>query len=85
MQISCLMDGCSLDGRGSQIGWRFAWKKLAHRTFEHLIYSCDYGSIKPELVIYRSCLELLKAAPQHILESKANSTPGPELWPLSPI
>jgi putative hydrolase of the HAD superfamily len=36
-------------------------------TFEHLIYSCDYGSIKPELAIYRSCLELLKAAPQDIL------------------
>ncbi len=36
-------------------------------TFEYLIYSCDYGSIKPELAIYRSCLELLKAAPQHIL------------------
>ena len=36
-------------------------------TFEYLIYSCDYGSIKPELAIYRNCLELLKAAPQHIL------------------
>jgi putative hydrolase of the HAD superfamily len=36
-------------------------------TFEHLIYSCDYGSIKPELAIYRNCLELLKAAPQDIL------------------
>jgi putative hydrolase of the HAD superfamily len=36
-------------------------------TFEYLIYSCDYGSIKPELAIYRSCLELLKAAPQDIL------------------
>jgi putative hydrolase of the HAD superfamily len=36
-------------------------------TFEYLIYSCDYGSIKPELVIYRNCLELLKAAPQDIL------------------
>src|SRR3979490_912600 len=36
-------------------------------TFEHLIYSCDYGSIKPELSIYRNCLELLKAAPQDIL------------------
>jgi len=33
-------------------------------TFEYLIYSCDYGSIKPELSIYRNCLELLKAAPQ---------------------
>ena len=36
-------------------------------TFEYLIYSCDYGSIKPELEIYRNCLELLKAAPQDIL------------------
>jgi putative hydrolase of the HAD superfamily len=36
-------------------------------TFEYLIYSCDYGSIKPELPIYRNCLELLKAAPQDIL------------------
>src|ERR1700729_2458490 len=36
-------------------------------TFEYLIYSCDYGSIKPELSIYRNCLELLKAAPQDIL------------------
>jgi putative hydrolase of the HAD superfamily len=36
-------------------------------TFEHLIYSSDYGSIKPELAIYRNCLELLKAAPQDIL------------------
>jgi putative hydrolase of the HAD superfamily len=36
-------------------------------TFEYLIYSCDYGSIKPELPIYRKCLELLKAAPQDIL------------------
>src|SRR5258708_14044863 len=25
-------------------------------TFEYLIYSCDYGSIKPELSIYRNCL-----------------------------
>src|SRR6202171_6414301 len=36
-------------------------------TFEYLIYSCDYRSIKPELAIYRNCLELLKAAPQDIL------------------
>ena len=36
-------------------------------TFEHLIYSCDYGSIKPELAIFRTCLELLKVDPQHIL------------------
>jgi putative hydrolase of the HAD superfamily len=36
-------------------------------TFEHLIYSCDYGSIKPELAIYRKCLDLLKVAPQDIL------------------
>jgi hypothetical protein len=36
-------------------------------SFEHLIYSCDCGSIKPELSIYRNCLELLKAAPQDIL------------------
>jgi putative hydrolase of the HAD superfamily len=36
-------------------------------TFEYLIYSCDYGSIKPELAIYRNCLELLKADPQDIL------------------
>jgi putative hydrolase of the HAD superfamily len=36
-------------------------------TFEYLIYSCDYRSIKPELAIYRNCLELLKAAPQEIL------------------
>jgi putative hydrolase of the HAD superfamily len=35
--------------------------------FECLIYSCDYRSIKPELAIYRNCLELLKAAPQDIL------------------
>ncbi|MGD0120544.1 MAG: HAD family phosphatase [Candidatus Binatus sp.] len=36
-------------------------------TFEYLIYSCDYGSIKPELALYRKCLELLKAPPQEIL------------------
>jgi putative hydrolase of the HAD superfamily len=36
-------------------------------TFEYLIYSCNYGSIKPELAIYRNCLELLKATPQDIL------------------
>ena len=36
-------------------------------TFEYLIYSCDYGSIKPEPAIYRNCLKLLKAAPQDIL------------------
>jgi putative hydrolase of the HAD superfamily len=36
-------------------------------TFEYLIYSCDCGSIKPELAIYRNCLELLKVAPQDIL------------------
>jgi putative hydrolase of the HAD superfamily len=36
-------------------------------TFEHLIYSCDYRSIKPELALFRNCLELLKAAPQDIL------------------
>jgi putative hydrolase of the HAD superfamily len=36
-------------------------------TFEYLIYSCDYGSIKPEVAIYRNCLELLKADPQDIL------------------
>ena len=36
-------------------------------TFEYLIYSCDYGSIKPELAIFQNCLELLKAAPQDIL------------------
>lgn len=36
-------------------------------TFEYLIYSCDYGSIKPELAIYRNCLELLKIDPQDIL------------------
>ena len=35
--------------------------------FEYLIYSCDYGSMKPEPAIYRKCLELLKAAPQDIL------------------
>jgi len=35
--------------------------------FECLIYSCDYGSIKPELAIFRKCLELLKAAPQDVL------------------
>jgi len=31
MEISCLMDGCSHDGRGSQISRSFAWKTLAHR------------------------------------------------------
>ena len=36
-------------------------------TFEHLIYSCDYRSIKPELALYRNCLELLKVDPQDIL------------------
>jgi putative hydrolase of the HAD superfamily len=36
-------------------------------TFEHLIYSCDYRSIKPELGLYRNCLELLNIAPQDIL------------------
>ncbi len=36
-------------------------------TFEYLIYSCDHGFIKPELAIFRDCLELLKLAPQDIL------------------
>jgi putative hydrolase of the HAD superfamily len=36
-------------------------------AFEHLIYSCDYRSIKPELAIFRNCLELLKVDPQDIL------------------
>jgi putative hydrolase of the HAD superfamily len=36
-------------------------------TFQNLIYSCDYGSIKPELAIFRNCLELLKVYPQDIL------------------
>jgi putative hydrolase of the HAD superfamily len=36
-------------------------------TFEYLIYSCDYRSIKPELALFRNCLELLKADPQDIL------------------
>jgi putative hydrolase of the HAD superfamily len=36
-------------------------------TFEYLVYSCDYRSIKPELAIFRNCLEVLKAAPQDIL------------------
>ena len=36
-------------------------------TFEYLIYPCDYGSIKPELALYRSCLALEKTAPQDIL------------------
>jgi FMN phosphatase YigB (HAD superfamily) len=36
-------------------------------TFEYLIYSRDYGSIKPDLALYRNCFELLKAAPQDIL------------------
>jgi len=36
-------------------------------TFEHLIYSCDHRSIKPDLAIYRNCLERLNAAPQDIL------------------
>ena len=36
-------------------------------TFEYLIYSCDHGSIKPELAIYRNCLDLLKIAPLDIL------------------
>jgi HAD superfamily hydrolase (TIGR01509 family) len=31
-------------------------------AFEYLIYSCDYGSIKPELTIYRNCLEPFKVA-----------------------
>ena len=31
MEISCLMDRCSHDGRGSQISRRFAWKTLVHR------------------------------------------------------
>ena len=30
MEISCPMDGCCCDGRGSQISLRFAWKTLAH-------------------------------------------------------
>jgi putative hydrolase of the HAD superfamily len=36
-------------------------------TFEYLIYSCDHRSIKPELALYRNCLERLKAPPQDIL------------------
>jgi len=39
-------------------------------TFEYLIYSCDYGSLKPELAIYRNCLELLKAAQHDIVERR---------------
>lgn len=31
MKISCLMDGCSRDGREFQISRRSAWKTLAHR------------------------------------------------------
>jgi putative hydrolase of the HAD superfamily len=36
-------------------------------TFEYLIHSCDYRSVKPELAIYRNCLELLNVAPQGIM------------------
>jgi len=36
-------------------------------TFEYLIYSCDHRSIKPELAIYRNCLELLEVVPQDVL------------------
>jgi putative hydrolase of the HAD superfamily len=36
-------------------------------TFEYLIYSCDYRSIKPEPAIFQNCLELLKTDPQDIL------------------
>ena len=43
-------------------------ESITRPRFEYLIYSWDYGSIKPELLaIYRNCLELLKAAPQDIL------------------
>src|ERR1700678_4545094 len=47
-------------------------------TFEYLIYSCDYGSIKPELAIYRDCLEIMKVAPQDILylDDRAENTRG---------
>src|SRR5271166_3659469 len=31
MEISCLMDGCSRDGRRPQISGRFVWKTRAHR------------------------------------------------------
>ena len=36
-------------------------------SFEYLIYSCDYGSIKPEPAIFRKCLDLLKTPAQDIL------------------
>jgi putative hydrolase of the HAD superfamily len=46
---------------------RYVTKSFQSLSFEYLIYSCDYQSIKPEMAIYRNCLELLKAAPQDIL------------------
>jgi putative hydrolase of the HAD superfamily len=35
--------------------------------FDHLIFSCDYGSIKPEPAIYGKCLEALRLDPAKIL------------------
>jgi putative hydrolase of the HAD superfamily len=35
--------------------------------FDHLVFSCQVGSVKPEPAIYRRCLEKLDFAPQELL------------------
>jgi putative hydrolase of the HAD superfamily len=36
-------------------------------AFDHLIFSCDHGSIKPEPTIYGKCLEALRLDPAEVL------------------
>jgi putative hydrolase of the HAD superfamily len=35
--------------------------------FDHLIFSCDFGSVKPELAIYKNCLARLDVLPDKVL------------------
>jgi len=44
MEISCLMNGRSRDGRGSQISRRFAWKTLAQRL-GHVFLTLSLGGV----------------------------------------
>ena len=36
-------------------------------AFDHLVFSCDHRSIKPESIIFQRCLEALNTDPQHVL------------------
>lgn len=36
-------------------------------AFDHLVFSCDHGSIKPESMIFHKCLEVLNTDPKHVL------------------